>query len=174
MFRRFYSHIFTWPWPYVAIRYALAFVFIYAGAIKLGAPRAFATVIGGYGLVPESLLPTFSYLLPALEVAAGLALIFEIKGSLAAITALTLLFIAVLTYGIRLGLDVDCGCYGPHDPEATAYAGLRTALVRDAIMLCGVVYLYLWRSLNKGRLVGVPTWPRRNSAFPKEELACEK
>jgi uncharacterized membrane protein YphA (DoxX/SURF4 family) len=120
------------PWLYRGLRYGLAAAFIYAGAIKLGAPREFAKVISGYGLAPEVLLPALSYALPALELAAGIGLLFDIKGSLAAIAGMTVFFMGVLTYGIRLGLDVDCGCYGAHDLEAEAYAGLKTALIRDA------------------------------------------
>lgn len=162
------------PWLYRGLRYGLAAAFIYAGAIKLGAPREFAKVISGYGLAPEVLLPALSYALPALELAAGIGLLFDIKGSLAAIAGMTVFFMGVLTYGIRLGLDVDCGCYGAHDLEAEAYAGLKTALIRDAFMLMGVASLYVWRSWRRVRPLGLLTGLRRNFKPPQEELACEK
>ena len=41
------------------------------------------------------------------------------------------LFMAILGYGISMGLDVDCGCFGPEDPESKAFHGLRAALYRD-------------------------------------------
>jgi hypothetical protein len=44
-----------------------------------------------------------------------------------------------------MGLDVDCGCFGPEDPEAEAFHGLRTALYRDLFMLAAVGFLYAWR-----------------------------
>jgi hypothetical protein len=47
-----------------------------------------------------------------------------------------------------LGLDIDCGCFGPEDPESRAYGGLRTALYRDLAMAAGVAYLYWWRRWN--------------------------
>jgi hypothetical protein len=56
-----------------------------------------------------------------------------------------MLFITILSYGIWLGLDVDCGCFGPEDPEAQAFHGLRLALVRDIIMMLGIFYLYYQR-----------------------------
>jgi len=40
---------------------------------------------------------------------------------------------------------VDCGCFGPEDPEAEAFHGLRPALYRDLAMLAAVVFLYAWR-----------------------------
>ena len=59
--------------------------------------------------------------LPLLEMIFGLGLLLDIKGSLAGITGLLMLFTVILSYGIRLGLDVDCGCFGPQDLESRAY-----------------------------------------------------
>jgi rhodanese-related sulfurtransferase len=56
---------------------------------------------------------------------------------------------AILGYGIWMGLDVDCGCFGPEDPESRAYHGLRSALYRDFMMLAGVLYLYAWRAYRQ-------------------------
>lgn len=159
------------PWLYHGLRCLFAVVFIYAGVIKLGAPRDFAKVISGYGLAPEALLPALSYALPALEVAAGVGLLLEIKGCLAAVAAMTVFFIGVLAYGIQLGLDVDCGCYGPHDPEGEAYSGLKSALVRDVFMLAGVVYLYVWRSWRRVRLFNPLAMLRRTIKPTQEECA---
>jgi uncharacterized membrane protein YphA (DoxX/SURF4 family) len=46
------------------------------------------------------LLPIVAIGLPALEVAAGAALLFNVRGGLAVITGLLALFVAVLGYGI--------------------------------------------------------------------------
>ncbi len=125
-------------------RFGLGGIFIYAGASKLLTPGIFATLIGAYGLLPEALLLPFAIFLLGLEVAAGIGLVFNIKGSLAIITGLLVLFIFVLGYGIHLGLDVDCGCFSPGDPEAKAFHGLRASLYRDLVMLAGVAYLAFW------------------------------
>jgi len=61
------------------------------------------------------------------------------------IGGLLVLFIAILGYGIWMGLDVDCGCFGPDDPEAEAFHGLRLPLYRDMLMLAGIAYIYGWR-----------------------------
>jgi hypothetical protein len=84
-------------------------------------------------------------MLPALEVFAGIGLLFDIQGSLSVITGLLLIFAAVLGYGIWMGLDVDCGCFGPEDPEDKAFHGLRPALFRDILMLTAVAFLFGWR-----------------------------
>ena len=132
-------------WIYKLTRWLLGGVFIYAGSTKLLAPITFTVLIEAYGIVPESLLIPVAITLPALEVAAGIGLLFDIKGSLSVIAGLLGLFIAMLGYGIWVGLDVDCGCFGPEDPEAEAFHSLKISLYRDLIMFAGVAFLYGWR-----------------------------
>jgi hypothetical protein len=112
------------------------------------APEGFALLIDAYGIVPEAVVLPLAIGLPILEVLAGLGLIFDIKGSLAAITGLLVMFVFILSYGIWMGLDVDCGCFGPDDPEADAFHGLRASLYRDLVMLAWVFSIYIWRRYN--------------------------
>ena len=142
-------------WTYRLIRWFLSFVFLYAGATKLADPKAFAALIDAYGIVPDPLLMPVAIGLPLLEVVAAIGLAFDIRGSLAVITGLLAIFIAILIYGIRMGLDVDCGCFGPEDIESRAYHGLGEALYRDLIMGAGIVYLYVRRRLRPARLITV-------------------
>ncbi|MCB2145532.1 MAG: DoxX family membrane protein [Deltaproteobacteria bacterium] len=136
-------------WMYRLLRWLLGGLFIYSGATKLLAPHLFAVLIDAYGIVPDGLLMPVAVILPALEVLAGVGLLFDIHGSLVVITGLLLLFVAILGYGIWMGLDVDCGCFGPEDPEAEAFHGLRPALYRDMVMLTAVVFLYGWRRYRR-------------------------
>jgi len=137
------------PWLYRSLRWSLGSIFIYSGVIKLFDPVTFAVLIDAYGLVPDILLMPLAVIIPLFEVLAGAGLMVDLRGSLGGITGLLLLFVAILGFGIRMGLDVDCGCFGPEDPEAEAFHGLRTALYRDMIMLAGVFFLYWWRQHNK-------------------------
>ena len=89
-----------------------------------------------------------SLLIPVVEIFAAIGLVFDVRGSLAVVSVLLLLFMAILGYGIWLGLDIDCGCFGPEDPEFRAYHSLRLSLYRDLIMAGGIMYLYWWRSVN--------------------------
>lgn len=130
---------------YRLVRWGLAVVFICAGSIKLLEPVNFATLIDAYGIVPERFLLPVAIMLPALEVAAGIGLLFDMEGCLAVIGGLLVLFIAILAYGIWMGLDVDCGCFGPEDLEAEAFHDLRPSLYRDVAMLVGVAIMYMWR-----------------------------
>ncbi len=136
------------------IRWSLSGIYMYSGVTKLLNPQRFAEVISGFGLLPHALIFPAAILLPILEVVAGAGLVFSLRWPLAAITGMLVLFMAVLVYGIHLGLDIDCGCFGPEDPEQ-AYKGLRTALARDMVMMTGVIFLYWSRGRSRvetGRL----------------------
>jgi len=133
----------------------LGVIFIYAGGTKLLEPEIFAVLIEAYGIVREGLLMPVAIGLPLLEMIAGIGLLFDIHGSLAMITGLLVLFMVVLGYGIWMGLDVDCGCFGPEDPEAEAFHGLRLSLFRDLLMMAGVFFIYGWRRYRAIRPAGV-------------------
>jgi hypothetical protein len=128
-------------------------------------PKIFAVLIEAYGIVPEGLLMPVAIGLPLLEVIAGIGLLFDIRGSLSLITGLLVLFMVVLGYGIWMGLDVDCGCFGPEDPEAEAFHGLRQSLYRDLAMMAGVFFIYGWRRYRTIRPTGVMV--RVNQLFNK-------
>lgn len=143
-----------------AMRFCLAGVFLYAAFGKLADPHTFAQIIGGYGLAPRPALLPLAVLLPVLEIAAALGLLLNLRGALSLYAGLLLLFIFVLGYGIRLGLDVDCGCYGPGDPEGEAYHGLWSAIARDALLLAACCYIHVRR---KATGTGPRPWPLRRS-----------
>jgi len=132
-------------WAEQLIRLILGLLFIVAGIVKLRDPKAFTVVIDAFGLVSGSVSESLAIVLPILEILAGLGLIFDFPMSLHTVTGLLIIFIAILLYGIHLGLDIDCGCYGPDDVESRAFGGLRLALYRDLAMAAGVLFLYARR-----------------------------
>lgn len=150
-------------WSYRTIRIILSAVFFWSGVSKLFSPESFAVIIEAYGLIPESWITPMSIGLPALEVILAVGLLVDIRGSLMGITILLALFMAILGYGIHLGLDVDCGCFGPEDPEADAFHGLRTALYRDLVMAGAILYLYVWRFVRSAKPIGLLTFLKRRS-----------
>ena len=130
-------------WPDRVIRGVLAFLFIYGGGLKLMDPKAFAAALSHYDLIPEMLLPVVAVVLPALEVVAGMALLFNLPGGLTVITGLLVLFVAVLGYGILTDLNVDCGCFGPE--EVAGRQSLRQAFIRDLLLIGAASFLYYTR-----------------------------
>jgi hypothetical protein len=135
------------------IRWLLAIVFFYSGASKLIDPKAFAAIIDAYGLISGSWVMPVAVLLPLLEAVTAIALLWDAPGSLEIITGLLVLFMAILGYGIRMGLDVDCGCFGADDPEHRGFSSLRPALYRDVVMMAGIIYLYISRYLRNRKQI---------------------
>jgi uncharacterized membrane protein len=132
-------------WIYGLIRMTLSGVFIWSGITKFMAPKEFSVIIESYGLIPDTWVLQTAVFLSVLEVAAGFGLLLDIRGSLTVITGLLILFTAILSYGIWMGLNIDCGCFGPRDPESKAFHGLWPALIRDMFMMPAIFYLYYRR-----------------------------
>lgn len=133
---------------YFSLRLILVAIFLWSGITKAFHPKDFATTVDAYGLLPDLLIMPVSLALILAEIIAAIGLLFEKRGSLTAITFMMILFIGILSYGIYLGLDIDCGCFGPEDPEAQAFHNLRGALMRDLLFMLAIGYLYLWRFIN--------------------------
>lgn len=131
-------------WLDRAARWLVAAVFVYAGLPKITDPVLFSQIIGAYGLLPEIFLLPAAVLLPMAELAAAILLLCGRREGVWLAAAMLLLFIAVLSYGIYSGLDIDCGCFGPEDPEHLAFSGLRTALLRDLLFCIPVLYCLLY------------------------------
>jgi uncharacterized membrane protein YphA (DoxX/SURF4 family) len=144
------------PMLYHVIRISIAVVFLWSGAVKIFDPGSFAVIIKAFGIVPDYFVMPVAVMLPVLEVLVGVALLIDIYGSLAIISGLIGLFMAILFYAIWMGLDIDCGCFGPEDPELEAFHGLRQALYRDLIISGGIIYLYLWRYIRSVKQVRFP------------------
>jgi len=138
-------------WLYQVIRVLLGLLFFYSGVTKILHPGDFALVIEAYGLIPDFLVMPAAISLPLLEIMAALGLLKELKGSLSIITGLVILFMGVLGYGIYLGLDIDCGCFGPGDPEGEVFHSLRDALYKNFFLIGGIIYLYWYRIIRINR-----------------------
>ena len=108
-------------WIYGLVRITISMVFRWSGIAKLFAPKEFSVIIESYGLIPDIWIMPAAFLLSMSEVAAGFGLMLDIHGPLSVITGLLVLFMTVLSYSIWMGLDIDCGCFGPQDPEFKAF-----------------------------------------------------
>ncbi len=133
-------------------RLGLAGVFLWSGLSKGYNPDFFAETIAAFGLLPNLLIFPAAIFLIAAELAVGIGLLIDQAWALRGSALLMLLFMAVLGYGIYLGLDIDCGCFGPNDPEAVAFHDLRGTFFRDLLFLLVIVYLYLWRFANRPKI----------------------
>ena len=133
---------------YLILRLIMVIIFLWSGVAKALHPADFSATVGAYGLLPDVLVMPVALTLILAEILAAIGLLFEKLGALTAITLMMVIFLGILSYGIYLGLDIDCGCFGPEDPEAQAFHDLRGALVRDLLLMPVIGYLYLWRFIN--------------------------
>lgn len=160
-------------WSYRLARYALAGLFLVAGGVKLGDQAAFAATIKAFAILPREYADMAALVIPLTEVAAAIGLLCDVKGSLAVITGLLLGFMGVLVYAISIGLDVDCGCYGPGDPEGELFHSLWTSLYRDLGMLALAVFIYFWRMAFSPSLLR-PLALFKKSSTAKENYSCAR
>lgn len=123
---------------------ALGVLFVLAAAWKPSDLREFEGTIARFGIVFDTLVPVTALGLIAAELLVGLGLVLGVRGALHGALGLALVFLGVLAYGLWLGLDLDCGCFGP---------GERTSLVqafrRDLVLLALIGYLYRRRSWER-------------------------
>ena len=92
-----------------------------------------------------------------MELLAGLGLLFDVRGAVGLTACLLTVFVGVLTYGIAIGLDIECGCFG----SGGRAVGLHEALWRDLVLFvaCGYVWWYRWlRSIEPVSVRGI--WQR--------------
>jgi hypothetical protein len=94
---------------------ALAAVFAAAAVAKLRALPAFAAVVQNFRILPEFLARPAAYVLPPVELAVAVGLLFAASRGWAAVVALVLLaaFTAVIAINLARGRrEIDCGCFG--------------------------------------------------------------
>lgn len=113
-----------------AVAWVLAALFLWSAVSKLRDPAAFARTVGDFGLVADGWVRPAAWTLIAAELAAAGLLPLRRASGPALAGALLSLFLGVLAYGLWLGLEVDCGCFGPGE-----HVSLREALVRDVVLL---------------------------------------
>lgn len=124
------------------LRLFLGGLFIVSGTIKLLDLNAFADIIDAFEILPKGLCFGFAACLSTMEVVSGIAAIAGSRYGYAVIGVMLVGFIVVLGYAIGMGYDIDCGCFGPEDPESVAFSGLKVSFFRDIILIGITAYLF--------------------------------
>jgi|WetSurMetagenome_2_1015567.scaffolds.fasta_scaffold106754_3 hypothetical protein len=132
------------------IRFLLVFIFSRAVLHKLRNFHHFGTQLGTYELLPNSLLPAFSFFLILLEGFLAFSLLFSgwsYPPFIAA--ALLALYAAAMSINLLRGRDdLDCGCSGPSDfPQGISWGlVLRNCVL--AILALATAWPITARSLS--------------------------
>jgi putative oxidoreductase len=137
------------------IRVVLGLVFISSASTKIAAPPAFAEMIWNYRILPGFLVNPLAIMLPWLEFAAGIGLVFGVmqKGAALLIALMLLTFIVALASDLARGIAVDCGCFSVAAQEKTArelFLSMKIDLLRDAGLLLLAVQVLFSRTRQPG------------------------
>jgi len=127
----------------LALRILLGAVFIYAAWTKLQQPWAlFALSIDAYGLLPEAAVIAVARTLPWVELFLGLLLLsgWFLRISAAAVSAILLLFFAVMVRSYLKGLQIDCGCFGVGEALSVRTLARDGALLGASLALTAVAF----------------------------------
>lgn len=106
-------------------------MFMVVGAEKLRAISRFRSELSDYDLLPARALPPASVLLPALEIAGGVAVLIPSTRQLGALLlmGLLILFSAAIVVNLRRGRrDVRCACFGAHSQQLSWTLPVRNML----------------------------------------------
>lgn len=127
------------PITELLLRVAVGGLFIYAGAIKLADPAAFAVDIRHYRILPHLPVVALAVYLPWLEILAGVCVVSgkQFRGALLLLGAMMVAFTGALISAWVRGLDISCGCFG----IANATANYPGWLMRDALIIACIVFL---------------------------------
>ena len=123
-------------------RLIVAVVFVYAGALKLLDPAAFAEDIANYQAFPHWTWNLAAAVVPVAEIVGGLAVLTGIKRRAGALMlgSLTLAFLGLILSVIVRGIDLSCGCFG----EVTEASSVGWPMfLRDVGLLIAIVAAYL-------------------------------
>lgn len=128
-------------WIDLLARAGIAVLFLYAGAMKLRNPAAFAEEIENYRLLSRQLSVAASYYVPWLEILAAIALLAKPLrlGGWALSTALSGAFTVFVVSAWMRGLDISCGCFGSSSSPVGLGAAARAAGILGVALagLCG-------------------------------------
>jgi len=129
-------------WTERVLRWALAILFLVAGAPKILHADQFAEAVNNYHLLSMTGVNWMVIVLPWLEVVCALALLggIAVRGAAFLLVVLLVVFIIAIASGIHRGLDISCGCFGMG--ESGKRVGYEE-IVRDAAMLAAAIAVWV-------------------------------
>jgi uncharacterized membrane protein YphA (DoxX/SURF4 family) len=137
-------------------RLGLAAVWIASGAIKLFDPHGTVASVKAYELVPDGLVSLVAAVLPFLELALGLLLLFGVGVRIVAVLSavLLLVYIAGVAQSWARGLTIDCGCFGGGGEVAAGQTHYPEEILRDT----GFLLLAVWLAVRPRTFASVDGW----------------
>ncbi|MDY6918307.1 MAG: MauE/DoxX family redox-associated membrane protein [Chloroflexota bacterium] len=149
------------PYLTLAARLGLGGVFIFAGTAKLGQIHEFVTLVSAYEVLPTWwMVRAYAYVMPPLEVALGIFLVFGVLLRISSAVSILVLVSFIIAKGVILsrGWEMNCGCFGTVavmlSSETLALAFVLLALAVQILFHRGE-FLALGPWLKRRRQVGI-------------------
>jgi uncharacterized membrane protein YphA (DoxX/SURF4 family) len=124
-------------WFATLCRLVLAGYLGLAGVLKLPDPAESVRAVRAYRILPEVVVPTVGYVLPALEVAIAVLLVIGLATRVTAVLSallMTAFIIGIASVSAR-GINIDCGCFGGGGDVAEGATHYTQEIIRDVCLL---------------------------------------
>lgn len=143
-----------------AARLGLAAVWFLSGLAKASDPRQTLVAVKGYQVLTDDFARTVAAVLPYLEIALGLLLLFGMVTRYAALASgvLLVVFIAGVVSAAARGLSIDCGCFGGGGQVSTGATAYTQEILRDT----GFLLLAVWLVIRPRTWLSVDALARRD------------
>ena len=138
----------VWHFLWRILDFAVAGIFIYAGALKALDPVQFASDIDNYKILPWPVSVALAFYLPWLEIFCALGLVFRFlyRGALSILSASIVVFtLATIAAKVR-GLDITCGCFG----HASQHWSFPAHLATNLAILVALLALFFAHAHKRG------------------------
>jgi uncharacterized membrane protein YphA (DoxX/SURF4 family) len=128
---------------HLAARLALGGVFVFAGVVKIAAPREFARIVVNYQILPENAAVYLAFVLPWIEALLGVLLILGVRVKEISVTVSLLLvaFVGAVLIRSMNGSAAPCGCFSL---KSAGPESMVLILGRDLGLLACGAYLVLF------------------------------
>jgi uncharacterized membrane protein YphA (DoxX/SURF4 family) len=138
------------PWVSLAARLGLGAMWLFYSLPKLTTPDVNAADVRRFQILSGSMVTTFAYTQPFLEMALGLLLIVGLGTRLVAAISAVLLLVyigGIISLGAR-GIHITCGCGGNGGTVAAGQTRYTLDVLRDVGYLIPAAWL-IWRPASK-------------------------
>lgn len=132
-------------WVASAARWTVGAIFVVAAILKIGDPATFQGDILSFRIVGYPAAYIIAYILPWIELLAGVAVIagrWGCRGGMVLTAGMLVAFIGGAAYAWALGYDIHCGCFGGSETDETTNYTLLIG--RNLLMLAGIVLAAYW------------------------------
>jgi uncharacterized membrane protein YphA (DoxX/SURF4 family) len=137
-------------WISLLMRVLLAVMWFWYSLPKLTQPEQNVQAVRNFQILPESLVTTWGYAQPWLEMAFGLLLILGLGTRLVALFSALLLLTyigGIASLGAR-GIAISCGCGGGGGQVLKGHTRYTLDVIRDLAFMIPAVWL-LWKPASK-------------------------